>query len=243
VVISATRAGVLRQNGRLLARLNAVEERLAAAGLAPSANGAHRTTGLPVGSSAPAFAMDALDGQEVTLDGLRARGKPVVLMFTDPSCGSCMELHPDVGRWQQQYAEKIAIALVGRRTVAENAAEAAEHGVRNVMLQEDWGVADAYQVDATPGAVVVSPEGTIGSPVAQGPNEVETLGAQTAGARSQLPMFSPTAGHAPHEEDEPAHLKIGDPAPEVRLPNLEARSVGIEDFRGEEVLVLFCSPG
>ena len=235
--------GVLRQNGRLLARLTAVEERLAAAGLAPSENGAHRTSGLPIGSPAPAFALQDLGGEEVTLDGLRARGKPVMLMFTDPSCEPCMELLPDVGRWQQQYAGKLTIALVGRGTIAENSAEASEHGVENVLLQEDWEVADAYEVDATPGAVVVSPEGIIGSPVAQGPDEVEALLAQAVGERAQLPLLHSTAGHAAHEETEPAGPKVGEPAPEIRLQDLEGKHVSLEDFRGEEVLVLFCSPG
>jgi peroxiredoxin len=237
--------GVLRQNGRLLARLNAVEERLAAAGLAPSENGAHRTSGLAVGSPAPAFALQDLDGEEVTLDGLRARGKPVMLMFTDPSCEPCMDLLPDVGRWQQQYAGKLTIALVGRGSVEENSAEASEHGVENVLLQEDWEVADAYEIDATPGAVVVSPEGIIGSPVAQGPDEVEALLAQAVGERAQLPLLHSTAGHAAHthEETEPAGPKVGEPAPEIRLQDLEGKHVSLEDFRGEEVLVLFCSPG
>jgi len=235
--------GLLKQNGRFLARLNAVEERLAAAGLAPSENGIQSTGGLPVGAPAPAFALEDLGGEEVTLDGLRARGKPVMLMFTDPSCEPCMELLPDVGRWQQEYAGKLTIALVGRGTVAENSAEATAHRVENVLLQEDWEVADAYEVDATPGAVVVSPEGIIGSPVAQGPDEVGALVAQAVGARAQLPLFRPTAGHAAHEEAEPAGPKVGELAPEIRLRDLEGKHVSLEDFRGEETLVLFCSPG
>jgi thiol-disulfide isomerase/thioredoxin len=235
--------GVLRQNGRLLARLAAVEDRLVAAGLAPSENGAHQTSGLPVGSPAPAFALEDLDGEEATLEGLLARGNPVMLMFTDPACEPCMDLLPDVGRWQQQYADKLTIAIVGRGTVAENSAKVSEHGVDNVMLQEDWEVADAYDVDATPGAVVVSPEGVIRSPVAHGPDQVEALVAQAVGERAQLPMFRSTDDHAADEEDKTAHLKLGEQAPEIKLRDLEGRLVSLQDFRGEEVLVLFCSPG
>jgi peroxiredoxin len=237
--------GVLRQNGRLLARLNALENRLAAAGLAPSGNGAHQTSGLPVGSPAPAFTLDGLDGEKVALDGLRARGKPVMLMFTDPDCEACMELLPDVGRWQQQYDGKLTIAVVGLGSVEENSAEASEHGLENLLLQEDWEVADAYEVDATPGAVVVSPEGIISSPVAEGPEEVAALLAYAVGERAQLPLFQSAAGHAAHDEedDEPEGPEVGEPAPEIRLQDLEGRDVSLEDFRGEEVLVLFCSPG
>ena len=114
-------------------------------------------------------------------------------------------------------------------------------GVENVLLQEDWEVADVYQVESTPSAVIISPEGTIGSPLGQGPDEVEALVEHAVGARAQLPLLHSHAGHA--EEAEPASPKVGEPAPELRLPDLQGRDVGLEDFRGEETLVLFFSPG
>jgi peroxiredoxin len=232
--------GLLRQNGRLLARLEAVEGILAAEGLAPSENGARSARGLPVGAPAPAFGLRDLRGEEVALEDLRAPGKPVVLLFTDPNCGPCADLLPDVGRWQLKYAEKVTISLVGRGSVEENHAEVSEHGVENVLLQEDWEVADAYQVEATPSAVIISPEGTIGSPLGEGPDEVEALVEHAVGARAQLPLLH---SHAGHTEAEPASPKVGEPAPELRLPDLEGREVSLEDFRGEETLVLFSSPG
>jgi methylamine dehydrogenase accessory protein MauD len=244
--------GLMRQIGRLLARLNAVEERIAAAGLAPapSENGAHSTAGLPVGSPAPAFALEDLDGEEVTLDGLRASGKPVMLLFTDPNCGPCAELMPEVSRWQQQYAEQLTISVVGRGTAAENSAEVSEHGVENVLLQEDWEVADAYELEATPGAVVVSPEGVVGSPLAHGPDDVEALFAQAVEGRAHLPLLHPTAGHAAQEEedeeDEEDELevpKVGEPAPDFKLPDLEGQHISLDDYRGEVALMVFCSPG
>jgi thiol-disulfide isomerase/thioredoxin len=236
--------GLLRQNGRLLARLSVVEERLTAAGLAPapSENGARPAAGLPVGTPAPAFGLKDLDGEEVALDLLRARGQPVMLLFTDPNCGPCAELLPEVGRWQHEYDEKLTISLIGRGSAEENSAEASEHGVKNVLLQEDWEVADAYEVEATPSAVVVSAEGTIGSFLAEGPDEVEALVAQAVGARAQLPLLHPAGGHAAQPEDEPDGAKIGELAPQVRLPDLEGKETGLEDFKGEETLVLFWSP-
>jgi thiol-disulfide isomerase/thioredoxin len=235
---------LLRQNGRLLARLGAVEERLAAAGLAPepSENGARSAAGLPVGAPAPAFSLRDLHGEEVALVHLRARGKPVMLLFTDPGCGPCAELLPEVGRWQHEYVEKLTISLVGRGSVEENSAEVSEHGVDNVLLQKNWEVADAYEVEATPSAVVVSPEGTIGSFLAEGPEEVEALLAQAVVANAQLPLLHPTVGHAAQPEDEPDGAKIDEPAPEVRLPDLEGKEIGLEDFKGEVTLLLFWSP-
>jgi thiol-disulfide isomerase/thioredoxin len=175
----------------------------------------------------------------MALDHLLARGKPVMLVFTDPGCGPCAELLPELGRWQQEYAEKLTISLVGRGSVEENSAEVSQYGVGGVLLQEDWEVADAYKVDATPGAVIVGPEGTIQSPVAEGPDEVEELVARAVEAGAQLPLYFAAAQE---EDDELEAPKVGEPAPELSLPDLTGNDVSLDDFRGEETLVLFWSP-
>jgi thiol-disulfide isomerase/thioredoxin len=41
----------------------------------------------------------------------------------------------------------------------------------------------------------------------------------------------------------PAGPKVGEPVPEVALPDLEGQTVELEDFRGEETMVLFWNPG
>ena len=79
--------------------------------------------------------------------------------------------------------------------------------------------------------------------LAQGPNEVEALLAQAVGERAQLPLVTSNAAHDTHEETETDYPEVGEPAPEITLQDLEGRHVSLEDFRGEEVLVLFCSPG
>src|SRR5919204_614853 len=56
--------------------------------------------GLPVGTPAPRFAMHDVDGVEVTLEGLLALQRPVVLVFTDPKCVVCEALMPEVAGWQ-----------------------------------------------------------------------------------------------------------------------------------------------
>jgi Methylamine utilisation protein MauE len=85
------------QQGRLLLRIEALEARLAAAGQAPSqatASTAGRADSMP----APTFALPTLSGAPITLEALRALGKPVVLIFSDPGCGPCTALLPEVGR-------------------------------------------------------------------------------------------------------------------------------------------------
>jgi uncharacterized membrane protein YphA (DoxX/SURF4 family) len=106
---------LLRQNGRLLVRLEAVEASLAAGdSVAPSENGApvHQAEGLPVGSAAPEFSLSGLHGETLTLEALRSSGKPVMALFTDPGCGPCNALLPDAGRWQEEHAQKLTLERV-----------------------------------------------------------------------------------------------------------------------------------
>jgi methylamine dehydrogenase accessory protein MauD len=217
---------LLRQNGRLMVRLEALESGQASGAAAPSQNGSQPATGLAVGSPAPDFELPDLHGEKLTLDSLRAPGQQVMLIFTDPECDPCTELLPEIGRWQRDYADEVTVSLISRGTPEENRAKTAEHGVERVLLQQDWEVADAYQVDGTPSAVVVRPDGAIGSPLALGYEAVEVLAAQAVGAP------------APNT---PVGEKIGEPAPPLKLPDLSGKSIELSDFKGSETLVLFWS--
>jgi peroxiredoxin len=248
---------LLRQNGRLLVRLEAVEATLAEGGsVATSQNGTptHQAEGLPVGSAAPEFSLSGLHGETLTLDALRSSGKPVMALFTDPDCGPCNAMLPDVGRWQEEHTQKLTFALVSRGEVEENKTKAQEHGLRNVLLQKDWEVSEAYEVRGTPSAVLISPDGKVASPVSGGAEGIRGLLSYAVGERTQLPVQpqqSQTQGqpcpncgkvHAAAPTVE-ASQKVGEDAPEVKLPDLEGNTVELADFRGEETLVLFWNPG
>jgi thiol-disulfide isomerase/thioredoxin/uncharacterized membrane protein YphA (DoxX/SURF4 family) len=220
---------LLRQNGRLLVRVETLEARLGVGGVAPSGNGsqARQQAGLPVGSEAPGFALSGLHGEALTLDSLRSSGKPVMLIFTDPDCGPCNVLLPEVGRWQEEHSDKLTVALISRGEAEENRTKAQEHALGNVLLQEDWEVSEAYRVGGTPSAVLVGADGVVKSSVAGGPDAIRGLVANLL--RPQAPV--------------PVTKKVGDAVPEVRLPDLEGNSIALEDFRGEQTLVLFWNPG
>ena len=265
VVVLALLAGqwwflvhLLRQNGRLLVRLEAVEATLAEGGsvLGPSQNGTPvpPAEGLPVSSTAPEFSLSGLHGETLTLEALRAPGKPVMMLFTDPGCGPCNALLPEVGRWQEEHQEKLTLALISRGDPDENKTKAQEHALRNVVLQKDWEVSESYEVRGTPSAVLVSSEGKVASPVAGGEEGIRALLSYAVGERAQLPMQP----HQPQAQGQPcpncgkvhagaptmpAARQIGEPAPEVKLADLEGTTVELEDFRGHETLVLFWNPG
>jgi thiol-disulfide isomerase/thioredoxin/uncharacterized membrane protein YphA (DoxX/SURF4 family) len=250
---------LLRQNGRLLVRLEAVEATLAEGGsvLAPSQNGppVPPAEGLPVGSEAPQFSLSGLHGETLTLEALRASGKPLMMLFTDPGCGPCNALLPDVGRWQEEHAKKLTLSLVSRGEVEENKTKASEHGLSNVLLQKDWEVSESYQVRGTPSAVLISADGKVASPVAGGAEGIRGLLSYAVGERAQLPMQPhqhqsegqpcPNCGkvHAA-EPTVPAALPLGEDAPEVKLPDLEANTVELaKNFKGQKTLLVFWNPG
>ena len=250
---------LLGQNGRLLTRLDALEAAMAASGRAPIPAPAPVPApaapelGLPVGAPAPAFKLPGLHGETLTLDALRAPGKPVILVFSDPGCGPCNGLLPDIGRWQREHADRFTVALVSRGTPGANRPKSAEHGVNRILLQRDSEVAEAYQASGTPIGVVVGPDGRIASSLAPGADAIRALVGRTLGTPSGavpapnalIPVVAPSGGSGSNGSDvkaEPSVAAIGDRAPLLTFPSLTGRPMGIGDFRGYQTLVLFWDP-
>jgi peroxiredoxin/uncharacterized membrane protein YphA (DoxX/SURF4 family) len=131
--------------------------------------------GLPVGASAPHFTLSDPRGTARTLKSLLVRGHPVALVFVSPDCESCDKLLPEVGRWQAILSDRLTTALISRGVPDVNRAVAEKHDVTDVLVQEDAEIMKAYRVGFTPTAVVVSPEGRIASPPAEGAIAIEAL--------------------------------------------------------------------
>jgi peroxiredoxin len=175
-----------------------------------------------------------------------------MMLFTDPDCGPCNAMLPEVGRWQEEHAKKLTLALISRGEVEENKTKAQEHGLSNVLLQKDWEVSESYEVSGTPSAVLVSPDGKVASPVAGGEEGIRNLLSYAVGERAQLPMQPhqpqtqgqpcPNCGKVHAAPTVPAAQKVGEEAPEVKLPDLEGNTVQLADFRGQQTLVLFWNP-
>jgi peroxiredoxin/uncharacterized membrane protein YphA (DoxX/SURF4 family) len=167
---------LLRQNGRLLLRIEALE-------LERSAGAGQPVVGLPVGAPAPGFELATLSGGTVTLDALRGRGKPVLLLFSDPGCGPCAALMPEAGRWQRDLGS-LTVAVISRGPAETSRRSDADYGLNPVLLQTDREVAALYEIPGTPSAVIVRPDGTVGGPVAVGADAIRAL---VARARKPAP--------------------------------------------------------
>ena len=204
---------VLRQNGRLLLRLEAVEGKLNIAPVAPP------VLGLPVGTTAPDFFLKGLDGKTVTLGMLRESGKPVLLVFSGVDCGACDALLPQLAIWKTEHAERLRIVPISTGDAEVNRAKYAKHGIRDVLLESDREVSEAYLVTGTPSAVLIA-NGVIDSPLATGQNEIQDLV-----TRATLPP----------------RVEKGELVPALRLRDLQGEAVEPKSFKGRKTMVLFWS--
>jgi peroxiredoxin/uncharacterized membrane protein YphA (DoxX/SURF4 family) len=221
---------LLRQNGRLLVRLEALESQVGSEQPQPKPTPAPtQVLGLPVGSVAPKFSLPHLDGKELALDALRGAGKPVLLVFTDPGCGPCSALMPQVAVWQREHAARLSIVVASRGAKEKNEELRREHRLTHLLIQKDREVSTLYEAYGTPSAVLIRPDGTIGSPLVGGADAITALVASSV--RQPQRVVPPRRG-----------AQQGEPAPTFSLNDLDGTAVRSEDMRGKPSLLLFWSP-
>jgi peroxiredoxin/uncharacterized membrane protein YphA (DoxX/SURF4 family) len=203
---------LLRQNGRILLRLDAVEARLGDADAATA-----EPSGLPVGEVAPGFSLPDLDGVTVALETMAEAGKRVVLFFGEPACSACDEVLPDVARWQRVWADRVSTLVISRGTVGQNRNKRAKYELGTVLLQRDREIAEAYGVVGTPSAVIVA-DGKIASRLAAGPDAIRSL------------------------VDDATRVVRGQRPPAIRLPDLKGTLIDLSRPTGRPQVLLFWSP-
>jgi peroxiredoxin len=233
---------LVRQYGRILLRLDALDARLAQ--LAPAPTPApHAPPGLPVGSVAPAFELPDLQGGRMTLE--HWRGQRVLLMFFNPGCGFCQQMAPDLAALPVDGHDGRPLPLVittgdpeaSRRLVTE-------HGLRGpVLLQQQMEVAAVYHVRGTPMGYVIDERGMIASELAVGAQALLAL-ATPARAPAHSNGHKPSRGNRSLADSRLNRhgLPAGTPAPHFRLPRLEGGEVTLEAYRGQRVLLVFSDP-
>jgi peroxiredoxin len=136
-------------------------------------------TGLPAGTPAPPFQLQDLRGRTVSLD--EYRGRRVLLVFSDPQCGPCDSLAPELVKLHREHGGNgLAVVMVGRGDPEENRRKATEHGFEfPVVLQEQWKLSKEYGIFATPVAFLIDGGGVISHQVAQGADEIVSLARQS----------------------------------------------------------------
>jgi peroxiredoxin len=126
-----------------------------------------------------------------------------------------------------------------------NRAKAEKHGLRTVLLQKEREVIEAYDVDSTPSAVLVSAEGRIVSPIVYGAEGIEALlrrGVEVAASYTGPSVAAVGSGNGHRPGTGAPALVIGQPAPALVLSDLDGKHTDLADFRGAPTLVLFWNP-
>ena len=231
--------GLLRQQGRLLLRLDDAEaaiRRLApdALPMAPTADRSWTgsSNGPAPGSAAPTFELADVWGEATSLPVLLAPGRPLFLVFTDPGCGPCRELLPEIAEWQMNSSASVNVVVISAGEADAIRGVAAELDLARVLVDPTRGTAAAYQVSGTPSAVLLDAGGRVTAPLAVGADAIRALVATTHGPRrAQLPTV-------------PMGWPVGAEAPDARLSDLDGHPVGLRrSLDGRAVVLFFWNPG
>ena len=121
-------------------------------------------SGIPVGSKAPAAAVETLDGKAADL-GTWVGKEPVFIEFWATWCPNCKALEPQLVALQKRYAGKVR--FVGVAVSVNESPELVKryvtvHDLQGEQLYDRKGLAtDAFEVPATSYVVVLNAKGTV----------------------------------------------------------------------------------
>jgi hypothetical protein len=115
--------------------------------------------------AADGLALPDRAGDIWTLDKLLAPRRPLVLIFSQPGCGACDLLLPEVARWQDDLDGRVRVALVNGGP--------AGHRVPLELLDETRAAFAAFGITATPSAVLI--DGGQRSDIARGAHAIAEL--------------------------------------------------------------------
>jgi len=239
---------LVRQNGRMLGRLEAIEKRLS-----PRDAGKPRESrGLTVGALAPDFELPDLVGDRHKLS--KFRGKALLLIFFNPKCGFCTKMADDLAALPLDGENGRAVPVVittGDRE--DNLQVVGRYGIRcTVLQQKEMEIATQFHAQGTPMGYRIDREGRIASELTIGAEALLKLAEK---APAKVPANGSNAaanGSAKHGEKDYRSLaasrlnrkglKAGETAPDFWLPRIDGGELSLREFRGRRVLLVFSDP-
>jgi peroxiredoxin len=236
---------LVAQNGRLLLRVEALEEQLVHANT-PGA----MPPGLPAGSVLHDFELKTLSGDRMTLS--QWRGYRLLLVFVDPRCSPCRALLPEIAALPLDGSDGRPVPiLVSTGDPDENRRWMDECGVRGpVLLQDEAELAHLYLVTGTPMGYLVDAQGVTVGTAAVGAPQVLALAAPNPGCTAEPDhggVHNRQVGSPPTLPLSTSRilrdgLKRGTVAPDFRLPRLGDGELSLSAYRGKQVLLVFSDP-
>ncbi|BCQ27586.1 redoxin domain-containing protein (plasmid) [Caballeronia sp. NK8] len=241
---------LVRQHGRILLSLEALEKGFAGGLAEPPGQASTALRGLPLGSMAPDFELPDLSGARHRLSEFR--GHPVLLIFFNPVCSFCTSMVPELAAFASEGQDgKLVPLVISTGEPEANRQLFQKHGIDcTVLLQRDLEVAAQYQAHGTPVGYLLDETGILTSELAMGAAALLALAtsptAQAAPEPGHEGQSKPSArGNKPLDQSRlnRSGLKAGTPAPNFRLPSLDGNELALENFRGKRVLLVFTDPG
>lgn len=235
----------LGQMGRILLRLDAIEQQLrdlqsAPAQTAPQA--APEAKGLAIGGEAPAFDLPKLAGGRGSL--AHYRGRKVLVVFFNPQCGFCTQMLPALAALPADAHADTLPLVITTGTPEDNRRLFEEHKVHcPILLQDQMTLAAQYQVNGTPMGYLIDEQGKIASPLTIGADALVALakGVPPAEAANHKPPGKANRGLEASRINRDG-LKAGTTAPDFNLPDVDGREHALRDFRKQRVLLVFSDP-
>src|SRR5262245_32283339 len=172
---------LVRQNGRILLRLESIERQLGER--APAQR--QEPGGLPVGAVAPDFELPDLAGARRKLADFR--GQDVVLIFFNPKCGFCTKMAADLAALPIEAGDGRAMPLVVTTGHPDaNRQLGGRYGIRCVALRQgQMEVAAQSRAQGTPMGYRIDAGGRPASELTVGGEPLLQLAARAP--RSQAP--------------------------------------------------------
>jgi peroxiredoxin len=228
---------IVKQQGRILLRLDQIERSAQAAEIKPEKPVEEaEPVGLPLETVFPAFSFPDASGKTVALGEFR--GKRVLLVHWNFQCGFCGSISPELTRLEAAFEKQsVQLVLLASGDAQSNRDEAAKHGLRcPVLLRSGREIAGPFEHEGTPVAYLLDADGRVAAPVARGKDRVLSLALDLAGEKTGVPS-----------SDE-LRSQLGTDFPAFQFPDLQGGMVALGDFRGHRVLLLhwnfdcgFCS--
>jgi peroxiredoxin/predicted Fe-S protein YdhL (DUF1289 family) len=178
---------IIKQQGRLLLRLDGIEQHLGI--LAPA-----MPAGLAVGKPFPAFKLPDLDGKDVALEAFR--GRRVLLVNWSPECGFCVRIAPILAKLQQAFqAHNVVLAFASFGDPGANRKLAGEHGLKGLfLLQKDAAGIEPFQGLGTPVAYLLDEKGLVAKALAVGADQVPVLARYAVGKATEAELGGGASG-------------------------------------------------
>lgn len=226
---------ILTQNGRLLLRINALENQLIDEGLLPP-KPEEQVGGLPAGSVLNDFSLPMLAGGSMTLH--EWRGRRVLLIFVHPDCSFSRDLLAELATHSTAIQDPLPIVISGGDAAANRAMFDAHPAPYPLLLQEGAEVQSVYRLRGTPTGYLVGADGATLGPALVGPESLLRKLRPSGGSTPRGHRWRPiTESHVRRDG-----LKAGTAAPDFTLPKPGGGELSLREFRGRNILLVFSDP-